>query len=140
MGANREPRVNVDILVVRDGKILLGLLTEKWDYGGPVWGVPGTDIKFGEKIGDEVSRHIREELGCRVMAYKVICVNANYALGNHYIGIGVFAETAGEPKNLIPEEWKEWRWFPRDGLPKNLFPAAENLIKCFLSGKFIVSE
>jgi ADP-ribose pyrophosphatase YjhB (NUDIX family) len=137
----KVPRVNVDILVVRDGKVLLGLLTDKWKCEGRnVWGVPGRDIRFGEKIGDTVKRNIREEFGCGVTRQEVICVNANRALGNHYVGIGVVAEIDGEPRLLIPEDWKEWRWFPREEIPDDLFPAAGNLIECYLKKRFTFSE
>lgn len=141
MANNKHPKINVDILVVKDGKVLLGLLTNKWRHKGKaVWGVPGRDIRFGEKIGETVKRNIKEEFGCDVTKYEIICVNANYALDNHYIGIGVVAEMDGEPKLLIPEDWKEWRWFPKQEIPQNLFPAAKNLISCYLNNKFIVSE
>ncbi len=63
--AKRIPKVNVDILVVKNNKLLLGLLTRKWNYEGKqVYGVPGRDIKFGERIGDTVKRNIQEEFGC----------------------------------------------------------------------------
>lgn len=135
------PKVNVDILVIRKDKILLGLLTDKWNYEGKkVYGVPGRDIKFGEKIADTVKRNIKEEFDCNVTKYKIICVNANYALGNHYIGIGVVAEIDGEPRNLIPEDWERWEWFDKKNIPSNLFPATRNLIECYLQNKVNVSE
>ncbi|MFH0889842.1 MAG: NUDIX domain-containing protein [Candidatus Aenigmatarchaeota archaeon] len=138
---SKEPKVSLDILVVKDGKFLLGLLTDKWNYGGkPVWGVPGREINFGEKIGDALRRNIKEEFGCNATVYNIICVNANYALGNHYIGIGAVAKIDGEPKLLIPEDWKKWEWFSEDKIPKNLFPATKNLVECYLRGKFIISE
>jgi len=137
----KTPKVNVDILVVKGDKILLGLLTEKWNYQGKqVYGVPGRDIKFGEKIGDTVKRNIEEEFGCGVTKYKIICVNANYALGNHYIGIGVIVEIDGEPKLLLPKDWVKWEWFSKDEVPNNLFPATKNLIDCYLKNSFCVSE
>lgn len=138
---DKIPKVNVDILIVRSNKILLGLLTEKWNYQGKqVYGVPGRDIRFGEKIGDTVKRNIKEEFGCNVIKYKIICVNANCALGNHYIGIGVIAEIDGEPKVLVPEDWVRWEWFNKNKLPGNLFPATKNLIDCYLKNRFTVSE
>ncbi len=141
MENGKNPKANVDILVVRDGKILLGLLTERWKYQGKlVWGVPGRDIRFGERISDAVRRDIREELDCGVTKQKVICVNANYALGNHYVGVGVIAEIEGEPQNLIPEDWSEWKWFSKNEIPQNLFPPAKNLINCYLENRFTVSE
>lgn len=138
---NKTPGINVDILVIKDNKILLGLLTDKWKYQGKnVYGVPGRDILFGEKTGETVKRNIKEEFDCGVISYKIICVNANYALGNHYIGVGVIAKIDGEPKNLIPEDWKKWEWFDIKHLPHNLFPVAKNLIECYLQNKVNVVE
>ena len=137
----KNPKVNVDVLVVKGDKILLGLLTEKQNYQGKqVYGVPGRDIRFGEKISDTVKRNIKEEFGCNITKYKIICVNSNYALGNHYIGIGVVVEIDSEPKLLIPEDWERWEWFSKDDIPDNIFPATKNLIECYIKNKFNVSE
>src|ERR1035437_1174654 len=131
------PKVNVDILITKEDKILLGLLTKKWIYqGNQVYGVPGRDIGFNEKIEETVKRNIKEEFSCNVIKQKIISVNENFALGNHYIGIGVLAEIDGEPKNLIPEDWEKWKWFDKDKIPDNLFPPAKKLIECYLKNKF----
>jgi ADP-ribose pyrophosphatase YjhB (NUDIX family) len=137
----KVPNVSVDILVTKGNKILLGLLTKKWIYDGKqVYGVPGRDIRFGERIGETVKRNIKEEFGCRAIEYKIFCINANYTLKNHYIGIGVIAEIDEEPKNLIKEDWEKWEWFEKSKIPSNLFPATENLIKSYLTNKFNVAE
>lgn len=138
---NKKPGINIDILITQNNKILLGVLSEKWSDKNTEWyGVPGRDIRFGEKIGDTVKRNIKEEFGCNVTSYKIICVNANYALGNHYIGIGVVAQMDGEPNRLLAEDWKKWEWFDIDTIPQNLFPATQNLIACYIKGKVNVSE
>jgi len=67
-------------------------------------------------------------------------VNANYALGNHYIGIGVVAEIDCKPKVLIPEDWEKWEWFTKDTIPNNLFPATKNLVECYFNKKICVSD
>jgi ADP-ribose pyrophosphatase YjhB (NUDIX family) len=135
------PKVNVDILVINGDKVLLDLLTKKWNYQEKqIYGVPGRDIRFGEKIGDAVKRDIKQEFDCNVIRYKIISVNANYALGNHYIGIGVAVEIDGELKVLIPEDWEKWEWFTKDIIPNNLFPATKNLLECYFNKKFCVSE
>ena len=139
--SDKRPKVSVDILITREDQVLLGLLTKKWNYEEKqVYGVPGREIRFGEKIEETIKRNINEEIGCKLVSYKIICVNANYAYGNHYIGIGVKAEIEGEPKNLLPEDWEKWEWIDKDKLPENLFPATRNLINCFLGNKFNVSE
>jgi ADP-ribose pyrophosphatase YjhB (NUDIX family) len=138
---DKRPGINVDILVIKDNKMLLGLLADKWcEPGKKVYGVPGRDIRFGEKIGETVKRNIKEEFDCEVISFKIICVNANYALGNHFIGIGVVAEMNGEAKNLLPEDWDTWEWFDKNEIPDNLFPATKNLIDCYLQHKVNISE
>jgi ADP-ribose pyrophosphatase YjhB (NUDIX family) len=137
----KSPKVNVDILIVKNGKILFGLLTKKWSYRGKqVYGFSGRDIRFGEKFGQTIKRNVKEDLGCQVKNYKIFCVNANYALNNHYIGIGVAAEIKGKVKNLMTEDWEKWEWFEKDKLPKNLFPAAKNLVDSYLKKKVCISE
>lgn len=137
----RVPKVTVDILVKRDNRILLGFLSKKWSVNSQrSYGLPGRDIAFRETIGEAVRRIIKEEINCTVTNYTVICVNANYELGNHYISIGVIAEIKGEPQLLKPEDWEKWEWFPLNQLPENLFISAKHMIECYRTGKFIVSE
>ena len=62
MARTKTPKVNIDVLVVKDNKVLLGLLTSKWNYQGKrVYGVPGRDIKFGVSIGSTVKRDIKAD-------------------------------------------------------------------------------
>jgi ADP-ribose pyrophosphatase YjhB (NUDIX family) len=139
--SEKFPRVSINILVIKDNKFLLGLLTNKWLYQGKqVYGVPGRDIKFNEKFGDAIKRNIKEEFGCNVLKYEIICVNANYAWENHYIGVGAIVEIDSNPKLLLSEDWEKWEWFSKDRIPNNLFPEAKNLIKCYFDKKVNVSE
>ena len=138
---NKTPGINVDILVVRDGQILLGLMTDQWKYEGQqVYGVPGREIHFGEKMGETIKRNIQEEFDCDVTTYEIISVNANYALGNHFVGIGATAEIDGEPKVLLGDDWVKWEWFAVDKIPTNLFPPTKNLIDSYLQHKVNVAE
>lgn len=137
----RQPVVSVDILVIHDENILLGLLTKKWSNADqPTYGLPGREILFGETFGKAVERNISEELGCKLQSYSVIAVNANRALNNHYIGIGITAVIEGEPQVTKPDDWQGWEWFSMNNLPENLFPPAKNLIDSYRSGKVTVSS
>ena len=136
-----SPGINVDILIVQNGKVLLGLLSEKWLYEGKkVYGVPGRDILLNEAIEQTVQRNIHEEFGCEISSHEIICVNANRAFGNHYIGIGVVAKLSSEPQFKKSGDWDSWEWFPLDSIPENLFPAAKNAIECYRTKKICVSE
>lgn len=135
------PKVNIDILIIRDNKILLGLLSKQWLYEGKqVYGVPGRDLQFKESIGDAVKRNIQEEIHCEVVSYTVISVNANYAFDNHYVGIGVVTEIKGEVELMKKDDWDRWEWFEKNKIPENLFPSAKYVIDCFLYHKVNVSE
>jgi 8-oxo-dGTP diphosphatase len=137
----KQPVVIVDILVIRNNRVLLGLLTEEWSQEGqPTYGLPGREILFGEKFGEAVKRNIREELACAMKAYSVIAVNANYAFNNHYVGVGVTAVIVGEPQVTKPEDWQKWEWFDINNLPDNLFPPAKNLIESYQKYKVTVSD
>ena len=137
----KTPTLSVDILVTKDGKILLGLLTPEWFQNNkPTYGLPGREINFGESFGEAIERNIREELGCKLSTHSIIAVNANYALGNHFVGIGATATIEGEPKNMKPNDWQKWEWVDLDDLPDNLFPPAHNLVQSYLQHKVTVSD
>lgn len=138
---NKIPKVNVSILVIKKSKVLLGLLTEKWMVDGKqVYGSPGRDIHFRETMGEAIKRNIKEEIHCEVTSYEIICVNANYEWGNHYIGIGAVAEISGEPEIVKPDDWQQWEWFDINSLPPNLLPEAKDLITCYREKKVNISE
>jgi 8-oxo-dGTP diphosphatase len=137
----KSPVVSVDILVIRDSKVLLGLFTEEWSFDGkPTYGLPGREIKFGETFGQAIERNTVEELGCKLLSYSIIAVNANYAFGNHYVGIGALASIEGEPKLTKPDDWQKWEWLNLDKLPNNLFAPAKNLLDSYIKKAITVSE
>ena len=136
----KSPKAGLNILILKNKQVLLGLLTKKWLYHGKqVFGVPGRDLHFKETIGNGVKRNIKDELGVAVTTYEIISVNANYEYGNHYIGIGVVAKIKGEIKHLKKEDWEKWQWFDINQIPDNLFPDAKNPIKCYLENKVCVA-
>ena len=139
--SDKYPKVGLNILIIQNNKILLGLLTKKWLYQDKqVYGVPGRDLHFQETIGNGVKRDIKEELGVEVTKYKIVCINSNYEYRNHYIGIGVVVGIKGEIKLLKPDDWEKWEWFDINQIPDNLFPDAKNHIKCYLENKICISE
>lgn len=138
---DKTPLVNIDILVIKDNQVLLGLLSDKWNKSDkPLYGVPGRDIIFGETIGDTVKRNLKEEFDCTVSKYEIFSVNANYEFGNHYIGIGVVVELEGEIEHLLKEDWDEWKWFDLNQIPETLFAPAKNAIESYKQNRVCISE
>lgn len=137
----KSPGVGVDILIIKNNRMLLGLLSDKWMVDGvQVYGVPGRGIRFGENIGDTVKRDVLDDIGCHVISHNIFSVNASYTADTHYINIGVTADIQGEPKNLHSEDWDSWEWFDISSLPTNLFPSAKNAIECYLNKSVCVSQ
>lgn len=138
---HRQPTLSVDILVVRGRQVLLGLLAKDWWINDkPTYGFPGREIEFGESFSKAIRRNILEEVGCVVVSHSIISINANYALDNHFVGIGAIAHIKGEPKLLKPEDWQKWGWVDIDDVPTNLFPPAYNLMQSYLQKKITVSD
>ena len=108
--------------------------------GLQVYGFPGRDIFFGEKIGDTVKRNVKEEFGCIVETYNIFCVNANYEWSGHYINVGILVKISSEPQLLKPDDWEKWEWFDLNKIPPNIFPSAKYTIDSYLSKKICVSE
>lgn len=131
--------VGVDLILKRGKKILLGRVSEKWRTPEGEWGLPGGDVNFGETLGDAVAKNVKKEVGLTVEKFKIISVNNNFWLDNHYINIGVLVETDGEPEVKNSEDWEKWEWFDVDRLPKELCTPAELTLKSFLQGKVSVS-
>ncbi len=120
---NAIPHVNVDILIVKDGKILLGMPSEKWLQGEEkLWGLPGNDIQFGETFETAVKRNLADLFDAILLSMTVLGTHENFAFGNHYIGIGclVTIDDAINPQKAS-DDWDEWQWFSLDSLPENLF-------------------
>ncbi|MBI2084733.1 MAG: NUDIX domain-containing protein [Candidatus Aenigmarchaeota archaeon] len=132
----QKPVVSVDLIVIKDGKILLGKVSEKWSENGKYqWGLPGREIDFGDSFEQTVKKNLKEELGMELENFQVVCTNNNFGFGNHYVAIGILVEGKGEPKLMKPEDWKEWKWFDKNKIPDKLFPSGELTIKCFLENK-----
>ena len=131
---SKEPGVGVAVVVVKNGKILLGKDTRK----GDVFGVPGGHWESGETLKECGMRETREESG-------VLCNNLTLISlydfhredkNKSYISIGMKADyVSGELNDLRTEGRLNWNWYtPEEALKINLFPPDRVLIERYLSG------
>ena len=105
--SKKFPLASIDIMIFKNNKLLLGKLSDKWiDNGKYEWGLPGREIEFGADFEETARKNLKEEMEMQLISFKVICVNNNFALGNHYISIGILAEAEGELKLNSNEDWK----------------------------------
>jgi 8-oxo-dGTP diphosphatase len=116
------PRVGIGVVVVRDGRLLLGL--RRGSHGADTWALPGGHLEPGETDASCAARELREETGLVATA----ChpgpppVAWTAETGQPYLTRFIVADVpVGEPRLLEPDKCAEWRWCALDALPQPLF-------------------
>lgn len=131
------------ILIVKDGKILLGKRNDNPEkassllHGEGTWTMPGGKMDFGESLENGAFREVEEETGIKINKEKLrlISITNDIVPDAHFVTIGFLCEDfEGEASIMEPEEITEWKWFPLNGLPKNLFFPSEKIINNFKAG------
>jgi|GEM_PF-105847 len=125
----RRPGVGIGVIVVRDGRILLG--RRRNAHGAGSWSCPGGHLEFGESIEACARRETLEETGMEIAGIRHAAYTNDHfpEQGKQYITLFVTAEGAfGEPRNLEPEFCDGWEWFAWDDLPEPLFPPVRSLL------------
>ncbi len=134
-------------MVLRQGKVLLGLRNadpSKADsalHGEDTWTLPGGKLHFGETIEQTALRELSEETGLTGSTFRVFSISNDRVPDAHFITIGTLCEDAtGEPRLREPEEIVEWKWWPLQALPPNLFPPSRKMIENYLANRFYYPE
>lgn len=124
-----KPRVGVGVLVVRDGKILLG--KRKGAHGSGCYAPPGGNLEFRETIEDCAARELIEETGLQATSIKLGPWTQDVMDEvKHYITFFAIASYCeGEPKLLEPTKCEGWDWYEFDALPSPLFAPLSTLLK-----------
>jgi 8-oxo-dGTP diphosphatase len=116
------PRVGLGVIIVRDGRILLG--ERRGPHGGGMWAPPGGHLEFGETPEHGAARETLEETGLVVTDLRRgPWVDTLFiADGHQYITLVFFATAPhGDPVVREPDKCASWRWFRPTELPQPLF-------------------
>ncbi len=125
-----EPRVGVGVIVIRGGKVLLGM--RKNSHGAGTWSLPGGHLEWGESVEQCAAREVFEETGIRITRPKLGPYTNDIFRpeGRHYITLYAIAtESEGTEQVREPGKCAGWAWFPWDKLPAPLFLPLKNLKK-----------
>jgi len=137
------------VLILRNGKVLLGRRHEDPEKADTVfmltgtWTMPGGKLHFGESFEQGAIREVLEETGMQLKNPKVICVNNDKNEYAHFITIGLLAkdeDVIGEPRVMEPDEITEWRWFDLDNLPEKMYFPSLRVLTNYKEKKFYIKE
>lgn len=133
-----NPIIGVGVLVLKEGKILLGL--RYGSHGTGEWCFPGGHLEFGETFEECALREVYEETGLKVKNPHFFCIsndlNKIKDYQKHYITVFMQVDyQGGEPVVCEAEKCIQWGWFAFDSLPDKLFGPTQAAIKCLKSNK-----
>ena len=122
-----SPLLGVGVLILRDGRLLLG--RRRGAHGAGTWAPPGGHIDEGENVESTARREVREETGLE-LGRTVIgpTTEDRFPEGKHFLTTFVIADApTGTPANLEPEKCEGWEWFRWAELPEPLFLPLQQL-------------
>ena len=118
-----RPKVGVGVVVVLEGKLLLG--KRQGTHGAGSWSAAGGHLEFGETIEDCAKRELKEETGLEATSL-ILGPWTNNVIdeSKHYITIFVIVDQfSGEVVLKEPDKCEGWHWFSWNEIPEPLFPA-----------------
>jgi len=125
-----RPLIGIGVIIMRQGKILLG--KRRNAHGEGSWCCPGGHLEYGESFEACACREVREETGLEIENIRPgTFTNDLFAdEGKHYVTLFMLADAPrGEPRVCEPEKCETWAWFSTNALPRPLFLPLENLLK-----------
>jgi 8-oxo-dGTP diphosphatase len=137
MNHEKRPLVGVAVIIVRDGKLLLG--KRKQSHGSGTWQFPGGHLEYEESIEACARREVSEETGLQIKNIQLGPYTNDIFKqdGKHYITIYVMADyAAGDVTVKEPDKCEKWRWFEWENLPEPVFLPIRNLKKLNLKWPF----
>ncbi len=127
---SERPKVGIGVIVVKDGKILLG--KRKNSHGDGAWSFPGGHLEFGESWEECAKRETMEETGINIknIRFGTVTNDIFQTEEKHYITIFMLSDyDFGEVQIMEPEKCEKWDWFSWNQLPQPLFVPIQNVLK-----------
>lgn len=128
------PRVGIDILILKDGKVLAG--KRKGAHGEGEYSFPGGSLEMMESYADCARRETLEECGVHIKNVRFnFTANSFHFDPRHYICIGLVADwESGEPTVLEPDKCESWDWYDLDALPDPMFIYCKLAVEAYRAG------
>ncbi len=132
---NLRPLVGLGVMIIKDGKILLG--KRKGSHGAGQFAFPGGHFEYMESFEDSLRREVREEAGIEIKNIRFLRLyNLKEHAPKHYADLAFVADwDSGEPKVLEPEKCESWGWYDMDKLPQPAFVTTASFVESYKTGK-----
>jgi len=130
---HRNPAPSISILIVDDGRVLLG--KRSGNPGKGTWALPSGYIDFEEDFLTAAIRETKEETGLEVEVLSIVNVLSSFVTPVfHFLGVYVSAQVVGGVITAV-DDLTEVEWYPLAGpLPELGFPEDANIIAMYAAG------
>ncbi|MBU2103459.1 NUDIX domain-containing protein [Patescibacteria group bacterium] len=131
----KNPRVGVGVMIVKNGKVLIG--KRKSSHGDGEYAWPGGHLEHLESIEECARREVREETGMEIKNIRFLrLMNITKYAPKHYIDIAMVSDWASrEPQVLEPNKLESWEWRDIDDLPEPLFAPLPTYFEALKTGR-----
>ena len=127
----RNPLPGVSILIIQDGKVLLGKRGPAGFRPG-AWCLPGGFIEFDEDFITAARREVYEETGLEIEVESIINVVSNFLSNRLHSLVIVFQASVKGGTLQAGDDLEALDWFPLEGdLPEMAFESDIYLIRRF---------
>jgi 8-oxo-dGTP diphosphatase len=131
----RQPKVGVGVMIVKNGFVLLG--KRRGSHGEGEYAFPGGHLEYMESFEHCARRETLEECGVEIehTRFQFLANVSTYA-PHHYVHIGLLADwKSGTPEVLEPEASGPWEWHDLDHLPHPLFEMCRLAVDSYKTGR-----
>lgn len=141
MSENNNVWVGFWVMILRDGKVLLGqrhvdpIKASSELHGEWTRTMPGGKMQFHESFEDSCYRETLEETWLHIdkNTIKIISITNDMVPDKHFVTIGFLSQDVqGEPQVMEPDEITQRKRFDLHDLPQPLFFPSAKVIKNYL--------
>lgn len=135
METQKQVKVGIGVMIMKDGKVLLG--KRRGSHGAGEYAWPGGHMEYMESFVDCAKREVREETGMEIDNIRFLRLyNLKEYAPKHYVDIGLAADwKSGEPQTMEPDRIENWNWYDMDNLPEPLFSTLSSYIEAYKTGR-----
>ncbi len=124
-----DPKLAVAVLILREGRILLGKRGSGTREPGK-WSFPAGFVERGERVEAAAAREAREETGLDVMIGNLIGL---YSSEGEPVVLAVYAASTAHGEPAAGDDLTEIGWFAPSELPELAFPRDIRILETWLA-------